>query len=165
MYITEILPFIFITAALRYYHRMNEKLPEKILIYRDGVGDGQLETVRDYELPQVRDACKVNNNTYLYMDMDMDMYMDMCMDKRKSSTVPYLNSYVIVFVFIIVSKRIELMLDHDEQFEYVKSNIWHPIWHHFYKINFLDLVYRRGVRRGKVVDVMYVLSNCFLIFL
>ena len=90
MYITEILPFIFITAALRYYHRMNEKLPEKILIYRDGVGDGQLETVRDYELPQVRDACKVNNNTYMYMDMDMDM--DMCMDKRKSSTVPYLNS-------------------------------------------------------------------------
>ena len=30
------------TAALKNYHDINKRLPERILVYRDGVGDGQV---------------------------------------------------------------------------------------------------------------------------
>ena len=33
---------------------MNHKLPDKILVYRDGVGDGQLNTVAGYEVDQLK---------------------------------------------------------------------------------------------------------------
>ncbi|CAF1161007.1 unnamed protein product [Adineta ricciae] len=39
--------------ALREYHRNNDCLPEKIVIYRDGVGDGQLSVVAEHELRQI----------------------------------------------------------------------------------------------------------------
>lgn len=29
------------TAALKNYHEVNGRLPERIIVYRDGVGDGQ----------------------------------------------------------------------------------------------------------------------------
>lgn len=32
---------------------MNHFLPEKIVVYRDGVGDGQLSMVSDYEVQQI----------------------------------------------------------------------------------------------------------------
>ena len=32
---------------------MNHSFPEKIVIYRDGVSDGQLRTVEHYEIPQI----------------------------------------------------------------------------------------------------------------
>lgn len=32
--------------------QMNGTFPKRIIIFRDGVGDGQLKTVRDFELPQ-----------------------------------------------------------------------------------------------------------------
>ena len=31
------------TAALRQYYDLNKRLPEQIFVYRDGVGEGQLE--------------------------------------------------------------------------------------------------------------------------
>ena len=37
---------------------MNRSLPKYIIFYRDGVGDGQLEAVAKYELPQILDAFK-----------------------------------------------------------------------------------------------------------
>ena len=46
-------------AALHAYHRNNGELPQKILIYRDGVGDGQIKAVKEYELSQFTAACKV----------------------------------------------------------------------------------------------------------
>lgn len=36
----------------------NRQLPENILIYRDGVSEGQFKTVLDQELPHIRKACK-----------------------------------------------------------------------------------------------------------
>ncbi|CAF1184445.1 unnamed protein product [Adineta steineri] len=39
--------------ALKEYHRNNNSLPEKIVIYRDGVSDGQLAVVAEHELPQI----------------------------------------------------------------------------------------------------------------
>ena len=40
------------TGALSKYHEINHALPEKIIVYRDGVGDGQLDTVAGHEVEQ-----------------------------------------------------------------------------------------------------------------
>ncbi|XP_037339536.2 piwi-like protein 2 [Pungitius pungitius] len=40
-------------AALQKYHEVNHNLPEKIVVYRDGVSDGQLNMVAQYEIPQL----------------------------------------------------------------------------------------------------------------
>lgn len=34
------------TNALRQYHKINGTLPERIVVYRDGVGDGQVNYVK-----------------------------------------------------------------------------------------------------------------------
>ncbi|KAK7507334.1 hypothetical protein BaRGS_00001269, partial [Batillaria attramentaria] len=44
------------TAALRKYHEANHFLPEKIIVFRDGVGDGQLNVVSDYEVRQMESS-------------------------------------------------------------------------------------------------------------
>ena len=33
---------IFSVAALKKYHEVNQTLPDRIVVYRDGVGDGQV---------------------------------------------------------------------------------------------------------------------------
>uniref|UniRef100_A0A3Q3AD24 Piwi-like protein 2 n=1 Tax=Kryptolebias marmoratus TaxID=37003 RepID=A0A3Q3AD24_KRYMA len=40
-------------AALQKYYEVNHNLPEKIVVYRDGVSDGQLKMVEQYEIPQL----------------------------------------------------------------------------------------------------------------
>ncbi|KAI6073607.1 Piwi-like protein 2 [Aix galericulata] len=40
--------------ALQRFHEMNHCLPKKIVVYRDGVSDGQLDTVVKYEIPQLQ---------------------------------------------------------------------------------------------------------------
>ncbi|XP_034084284.1 piwi-like protein 2 [Gymnodraco acuticeps] len=40
-------------AALRKYYEVNHNLPEKIVVYRDGVSDGQMKMVEQYEIPQL----------------------------------------------------------------------------------------------------------------
>ncbi|CAF1424094.1 unnamed protein product [Rotaria magnacalcarata] len=42
--------------SLKEYHRVNNTLPEKIVLYRDGVSDGQLAIVAEHELPQIIDT-------------------------------------------------------------------------------------------------------------
>ena len=42
------------TAALRKYQEINNDLPERIIIYRDGVGDGQLKLVVEHEVAQLK---------------------------------------------------------------------------------------------------------------
>lgn len=44
---------ICLTSALRKFHEENHFLPEKIVIFRDGVGDGQLTTMADHEVKQL----------------------------------------------------------------------------------------------------------------
>lgn len=43
---------ICLMSALRKYHEVNHELPSKIIIFRDGVGDGQLAVVAEYEQAQ-----------------------------------------------------------------------------------------------------------------
>ncbi|XP_035236171.1 piwi-like protein 2 [Anguilla anguilla] len=40
-------------AALQKYYELNHTFPEKIVVYRDGVSDGQLPTVEKFEIPQL----------------------------------------------------------------------------------------------------------------
>ncbi|GFO44194.1 piwi-like protein 1 [Plakobranchus ocellatus] len=49
---------VLFSGALRKYHDVNGSLPQKIFIYRDGVGDGQLPVVYHSEMDQIRQACR-----------------------------------------------------------------------------------------------------------
>ncbi|XP_063051233.1 piwi-like protein 2 [Engraulis encrasicolus] len=40
-------------AALQKYHELNRSFPDKIVIYRDGVSEGQMKTVEHFEIPQI----------------------------------------------------------------------------------------------------------------
>uniref|UniRef100_A0AAR2IH10 Piwi-like protein 1 n=1 Tax=Pygocentrus nattereri TaxID=42514 RepID=A0AAR2IH10_PYGNA len=40
-------------AALKAYWKYNNCLPSRIIVYRDGVGDGMLQSVVNYEVPQI----------------------------------------------------------------------------------------------------------------
>ena len=53
-YINLIFLFCFYKAACDFYRRKNGTFPEKIIIYRDGISDGQLPLVLDYEIPQIQ---------------------------------------------------------------------------------------------------------------
>ncbi|KAI0982206.1 hypothetical protein GJ496_002423 [Pomphorhynchus laevis] len=44
------------SAALRNYHSVNLQLPQKIILFRDGVGDGNFNVVKNYEIEQLT-AC------------------------------------------------------------------------------------------------------------
>ena len=37
-----------------HFLQVNHRLPDKIIVFRDGVGDGQLNTVAGYELEQLK---------------------------------------------------------------------------------------------------------------
>lgn len=39
------------TAALKKYHEVNSALPDRIVVYRDGVGDGQVSN--DYDIAYI----------------------------------------------------------------------------------------------------------------
>ncbi|XP_069194478.1 piwi-like protein Ago3 isoform X2 [Procambarus clarkii] len=44
---------ICLLEAIRHYHKLHHTLPRSIMMYRDGVSDGQLKLVEDHELPQL----------------------------------------------------------------------------------------------------------------
>ena len=43
---------------------MNEALPDRIIVFRDGVGDGQMHVVKDYEAEQLRQCFSLFGDTY-----------------------------------------------------------------------------------------------------
>ncbi|KAM7179074.1 piwi-like protein 4 [Macrochelys suwanniensis] len=44
---------VFMKGAISKWHKYNCELPARIIVYRDGVADGQLKMVVDYEVPQL----------------------------------------------------------------------------------------------------------------
>jgi len=44
---------MWLLGALKNYYRVNGALPDRIIVFRDGVGDGQLETVHEHEVKQL----------------------------------------------------------------------------------------------------------------
>jgi len=53
-----------VKSSLENYFRENNKYPEKIVIYRDGVGDGQLAAVKENEIPQIIKAFSLIDINY-----------------------------------------------------------------------------------------------------
>lgn len=53
-----------LTAALRAWNSCNTYMPSRIIVYRDGVGDGQLKTLVSYEVPQFLDCLKSMGRGY-----------------------------------------------------------------------------------------------------
>nr|XP_024655509.1 piwi-like protein 1 [Maylandia zebra] len=53
-----------LSAALKEYLRFNGCLPSRIIVYRDGVGDGQLHSVVNYEVQQIMDSIKSMGQDY-----------------------------------------------------------------------------------------------------
>ncbi|KAG2470727.1 PIWL1 protein, partial [Polypterus senegalus] len=51
-------------VALKAWYRHNSCLPSRIIVYRDGVGDGQLQGVVSYEVPQFLDCIKTLGEDY-----------------------------------------------------------------------------------------------------
>lgn len=47
-----------LVSRLNHWRKINKNLPENIIIYRDGVSEGQYNTVIDKELPLLQSACK-----------------------------------------------------------------------------------------------------------
>lgn len=55
-----------VAGALKNFHRINGTLPERIVVYRDGVSDGQLESVHKHEVTQLLDCFKAIGQDYQY---------------------------------------------------------------------------------------------------
>lgn len=53
-----------LAAALRAWNSCNTYMPSRIIVYRDGVGDGQLKTLVSYEVPQFLDCLKSMGRGY-----------------------------------------------------------------------------------------------------
>ncbi|KAK1122113.1 hypothetical protein K0M31_009951 [Melipona bicolor] len=51
-------------SAIRAYYKHNKRYPDRIIIYRDGVGDGQLEVVLKYEIKQLLVSFKTVQENY-----------------------------------------------------------------------------------------------------
>ncbi|KAJ8023000.1 Piwi-like protein 2 [Holothuria leucospilota] len=121
------------TASLRKYHEVNHSLPEKIVIYRDGVGDGQLAMVATYEKEQL------------------------------SQCFSYFDNYNPSMAIVVVQKRINTRLFHvlnDPRSG--KDNLGNPMpgmvvdhtitrrnWHDFFLVS-------QHVRQGTVSPTHYV---------
>ncbi|XP_049907034.1 piwi-like protein 1 isoform X2 [Epinephelus moara] len=54
-----------LSAALKEYLKFNSCLPSRIIVYRDGVGDGQLHSVVNYEVSQIMDSIKSMGQDYM----------------------------------------------------------------------------------------------------
>ncbi|NWR55762.1 PIWL1 protein, partial [Bucorvus abyssinicus] len=52
-------------TALREWFKWNKYLPSRIIVYRDGVGDGQLSILVNYEVPQFLDCLKSIGKDYM----------------------------------------------------------------------------------------------------
>ena len=51
-------------VALKKYNEENHTLPDRIFVFRDGVGDGQMSTVAEYEVPQISSCFSMFGENY-----------------------------------------------------------------------------------------------------
>lgn len=55
---------ITVKSACEHYKKMNNAYPEKLIIYRDGISDGQLSMVKEHEIPQIEKAFSMIDANY-----------------------------------------------------------------------------------------------------
>lgn len=120
--------------ALRRFHTINGHVPLRIIVYRDGVGDGQLETVLEIEIAQF-----VNGIKY---------YMR---DSHAGEEIPSIS-------YIVVQKRINAKLSLHQGStalnpcpgSYLDHTITHPEYNDFYLVS-------QHVNQGTVSPTKYIL--------
>lgn len=78
--------------SLNAYKSLNNKLPEKIIMYRDGVGDGQLRMCDEYEVPQMRAA-------FATVDPDYNPTLTFIVVQKRINTRIFA---VILFFFFVI---------------------------------------------------------------
>ncbi|XP_056138266.1 piwi-like protein 1 isoform X3 [Lampris incognitus] len=54
-----------LTAALKHFYKFNQCLPSRIIVYRDGVGDGMLNSVVGHEIAQILEAIQILGKDYM----------------------------------------------------------------------------------------------------
>ena len=54
------------------YNEKNQVFPDRIIVYRDGVSDGQFDAVAKFEVPQIKKSFKYVSETYRYNDYPFD---------------------------------------------------------------------------------------------
>ncbi|XP_030629502.1 piwi-like protein 1 isoform X2 [Chanos chanos] len=113
--------------ALRAYLKHNNCLPSRIVVYRDGVGDGMLQSVVNYEVPQIQQSIKT-------MGMDYSPKLSVLVVKKR------------------ISARIFALLDgkptNPPPGTVIDTEITRPEWYDFYIIS-------QAVRLGSVSPTHY----------
>jgi len=118
-------------SSLKKYHEINQCLPDPVIVYRDGVGDGQIKQVYDHEVPQFKEAfAQVEPN------------------------------YNPKFAMIIVKKRVSTRLFLEERNQFgnpppgtlVDSVVTRPEWFDFFLVS-------QSVRQGTVTPTHYNVIN------
>lgn len=56
--------FVFPKDALAKYNEKNHTFPDRVIIYRDGVSDGQLDAVAEFEVPQIKKSFNYVSQEY-----------------------------------------------------------------------------------------------------
>ena len=120
-------------SALRRYQLVNGFIPQRIIVYRDGVGDGQLETVLNTEIAQIMSSVK--------------MYLR---DTQSEDPLPSIS-------YIIVQKRINTKMSlragnrsvNPQPGSYIDHTITHPDYNDFYLVS-------QHVNQGTVSPTKYI---------
>lgn len=123
-------------TALKRFHSINGSVPQRIIIYRDGVGDGQLESVLQIEISQVSQGIK--------------FYMR---DSHDGVKIPDLS-------YIIVQKRINTKMslrsagriENPKPGSFIDHTITHPDYNDFYLVS-------QHVNQGTVAPTKYIVLS------
>ncbi|XP_073978510.1 piwi-like protein Ago3 isoform X2 [Rhodnius prolixus] len=120
-----------ILACLQKFKAINGVYPEQILIYRDGVGDGQLDAVEKFELPQIITACRRISPNY---------------DPK--------------FLFVIVQKHINTRIFTEERGDFVNPLPGTVLDHSITRKNYWDFfLVSQSVRQGTVSPTHYIVLH------
>lgn len=120
-------------TALKRFHSINGYVPQRIIIYRDGVGDGQLDSVLEIEIAQVSNGIK------FYMRDSHDGVPDPAI------------SYIIVQKRINtkMSLRIGGRCENPRPGSFLDHTITHPEYNDFYLVS-------QHVNQGTVSPTKYI---------
>ncbi|XP_026177345.1 piwi-like protein 1 [Mastacembelus armatus] len=114
-------------AALKDYLKFNNCLPSRIVVYRDGVGDGQLHSVVSYEVAQIMDSISSMGHDY------MPKLSVVVVKKRISSRF-----------FTLINNKV----NNPPPGTVIDSEVTRPEWYDFYIVS-------QAVRSGSVSPTHY----------
>lgn len=123
---------ILMIGALRKYYDVNHNLPDKIIIYRDGVGDGLLEFVSNYEAQQYVSCFKHFGEHY-----------------SPSLSVVVVQKRINTRMFGLTGSRRDAVLENPKPGAVLDHTVTRKKWYDFFLIS-------QHVRQGTVTPTHYV---------